>query len=128
MKGYIAVILLISVVIYNLTPVVTTVYYIGNYKIISENLCIRKEIKNNKCKGKCHLKKITQDLEETKNQTNANEKNKEFKTVIEWFFKDLVSPNFSIYFNFDCLKFPNQLVLKTISFSNKINHPPQVIS
>jgi hypothetical protein len=88
---------------------------------IANNLCLKKQVKNNHCKGSCHLKKEL-DKEEKKEQGPAgNLKDlKEFQGFCQHqkLFSFIPEQNISI--NFVPYKIPN-----TISTSYSIFHPPQ---
>ncbi len=93
-----------------------------NNDYISKNLCVKKEVKNNCCKGSCHLKKQLQE-EEKKEQSPASS----LKNVKE----------FQIFCQYNSsFKFQSSLLLETdftpfkgltaFQPSFSIFHPPKV--
>ena len=93
-----------------------------NKDYISKNLCVQKEVKNNCCKGSCHLKKQLQE-EEKKEQSPASS----LKDVKEF---QMFCPNNSTF------QFQSSLLLErdftpfksltTSPPSFSIFHPPKV--
>ncbi|HTF80751.1 MAG TPA: hypothetical protein VL947_03465 [Cytophagales bacterium] len=56
--------ILLSVLVVNLmTYQLVYLQFKWQQKYISENLCVKKSIKNNACQGKCHLNKMTKATE-----------------------------------------------------------------
>lgn len=47
-----------------------------NQENIAKTLCVKKEVKNNTCQGKCHLKKQLDKAEEEQKQVPTNTKEK----------------------------------------------------
>lgn len=93
-----------------------------NKEYISKNLCVQKEVKDNCCKGSCHLKKQLKE-EEKKEQSPANSLKdiKEFQIFcqINSFFQ--FQPDILLQMDFIPFAHP-----KTASISSSIFHPPTV--
>ncbi len=71
-----AIIQLVILVLYIFSPILPHIDYAINKDYIAKNLCVKKEIPNNCCQGKCYLNKQIQKSEETNNskETNSNKK------------------------------------------------------
>ena len=67
---------LLIIFLFNLfTPSGIWLNFKMNQSFIAKNLCVKKEIKENTCKGKCHLKK---ELEKVQTQENHQDKEPSF--------------------------------------------------
>lgn len=92
-----------------------------NEEYIARNLCVKKDIKNNTCKGKCHLKKQLKEAEK-KDQLPSNT----FKDIEE--FQIFCQQPLSIQFNLHLIikrefKLYKDGITSFHSFS--IFHPPK---
>jgi len=53
-------------------PLVPYLNYAINKNYIAKNLCVKKDIPNNTCNGKCHLKKQIKQNQDNNNPENTN--------------------------------------------------------
>lgn len=118
-----AIIQLIILVLYIFRPILPYIDYAINKDYIAKNLCIKKDIPNNCCQGKCHLNKQIKKVEET-NKTKDNNTNKKIqsKEVNEFISVYIKLPEiFEVGLN--CLFFKNELF--TSKFASSIFIPPE---
>jgi len=63
---------------------------------IAKNLCVKKEIKNNCCQGKCFLEKQIKAVNENKNENTNNTRNTDNKKIQNEEIKDFLCSYFFI--------------------------------
>ena len=92
-----------------------------NEEYIARNLCVKKDIKNNTCKGKCHLKKQLKEAEK-KDQlpSNTSKDIEEFQIFCQLTLSIQFKPHLIIKREF---MFYNDSITSFHSFS--IFHPPK---
>ena len=115
---------LLIIFLFNLfTPSGIWLNFKMNQSFIAKNLCVKKEIKENTCKGKCHLKK---ELEKVQTQENHQDKEPSFPVdTLDHLFNQTVEK-----FNFLIVRRINSHHNKTFNilkgFTQITNPPPQV--
>lgn len=72
MKKIFLIVLLISMVLQGVNRGLVYVQFQLNRDYIAQNLCVKKEIKNNCCQGSCQLGKKLGDDSQTKNRSGNN--------------------------------------------------------
>ena len=94
-----------------------------NKKYIAKNLCVKKDVKNNCCQGKCHLKKqLNEEENDTKKSSSNNLKEKSEELFAE--------KEFNFYFNNNkifSLEFPLKSNAVAFLLSTNIFHPPCLV-
>jgi hypothetical protein len=67
---------LLILVFYLISPVIPYIHYAVFKEYIEQNLCIKKDIPNNCCRGKCYLEKQVKNAKETgeTEERNTNKK------------------------------------------------------
>lgn len=96
-----------------------------NQDIIAKTLCIKKEIKNNTCKGNCQLKKqLAKADEKEQEQTPSNQKEK--YEVLYWHSQKSQFRPISLESYLRKLKPYGRKDLYTHSFTASIDRPPKL--
>lgn len=94
-----------------------------NKEYISKNLCVKKAVKNNDCKGQCHLKKQLQKEERSEHfPANSLKAIKEVQIICQNFIPFRFHSGLILVTNFAPL---NNLLILPHPFS--VFHPPQVL-
>lgn len=75
-------------------PVVPVMEYAINYDYIREVLCINKYNPEQKCNGKCHLKKELDDVFNDKDSKRTPQKNNPVEEVVSLFCQKIEECNF----------------------------------
>jgi hypothetical protein len=121
LKRFFAILILTGVLFQSLGKVIIMINFELNRKSIAETLCIKKEIKGNCCKGKCHLKK---QLDEDDKRTEGNTTISKDKSETQFFSQvsKLIPSGMNLsYIN----NYISMTAEKTSSSSVSIFHPPR---
>jgi hypothetical protein len=94
-----------------------------NQAVISQTLCIQKDVKENTCNGKCHLSKQLEKSGENSEDTPTLPENLNEMLL---FFGCINSPAFT-QFAFSQLLIPHVSKLKGINFPNSTFRPPPFV-
>ena len=122
MKYLFVILVGVGIFLQSFSKMIILVNFQINKDYISKNLCVQKEVKNNCCKGNCHLKKQLQE-EEKKEQSPASS----LKDVKE--FQMFCQNNSSFQFQSSLLLERDFTPFKSLTTSPPsfcIFHPPKV--
>lgn len=97
-----------------------------NQKEIAKKLCVKKEVKNNTCQGKCHLKKQINEAEEQEGkQTPLPQKDKS-ETSYYYLISNIISTKNLYVISYKHFK-PYKNNLRLSDLVADIFHPPEII-
>lgn len=122
MKQILAILVIVIFILQPASKMYVIVSFFVNQQFIEKNLCEKREVNNNCCHGKCHLKKELAKTEQPSSFPVLP------KSTLEIIFNSIFSP--FIFNNFDIniiLKtvFPPATLFVLASFGKGIFHPPK---
>lgn len=120
MKYLFVILVGVGIILHSFSKVIILINFQLNKEYISKNLCQQKSIKNNSCKGHCHLKKQLQKDEKRDQHPNSLKDTKEFQI----FCQNKSSFQFNS-FKFPRTDFPTFEILITQPPSFSVFHPPK---
>jgi hypothetical protein len=119
MKHAVAVILLFGMLTQMFSKELSLIEYSVNKEFISSELCVKKNIPDNDCQGKCHLKKELSRDDDTQPVRNAKVKAAQDVNLIH---SEIQTITFNSDFSFT-KRFVYNVPL-TGTFQNEVSHPP----
>jgi hypothetical protein len=119
MKHAVAVILLFGLLTQMFSKELSLIEYSFNKEFISSELCVKKNVPDNDCQGKCHLKRELSRDDDTQPVSNTK-----VKTVqdVNLFYGEILTITFNNDFSFT-KRFVYNVPL-TGTFQNEVFHPP----
>ena len=97
MKHFLYILLFIGILFQTFSKVIIFINFEINQDYIAKNICVKKNIPNNHCNGKCHLNKLLKE-DDNKQDTTPFANFKQIKEV-QLFYqkKDIVLANILLY-------------------------------
>jgi hypothetical protein len=121
-----AIVYLFILVFYLISPVIPYIHYAVFKEYIARNLCVKKDLPNNCCHGKCYLEKHVKNIKETGENEEKNTDRKAERKTLNEFLPVYIS--FSDLFAAGVLRILKIELISIPCFVSDIFVPPEIKS